>query len=207
LIGPLRDPAVYERALGVRGHLVENQMSAKFNIHLTVDDGAMEYCLMVNDGLRAITDSVIRFGRSSTMTPHVSLLMGELHPATELRTLADLTRSVVEGQAVVTFFVDAPRLEKGRNRYVLSDLRESSDFLVLWRRLKAVLDGPYLKVPNDQTADPHLTLGYIEGDHQAVEAYLRSIRAGFRIRCPEVEISNVGPKGTCVDSLFRFALK
>ena len=48
----------------------------KINIHLTLDDRALGYCYEVNSGIPSITPSVIEFGPSQPMIPHISLIMG-----------------------------------------------------------------------------------------------------------------------------------
>jgi 2'-5' RNA ligase len=176
----------------------------KINIHLTLDSRALAYCHEVNAGIRRITTSIIEFSESSRMIPHISLIMGQLLDHVTLEEVARITAEVVSTEKVLVFRVDGPYLENVRNRYVFSDVHGGDAFLNLRQRLHARLNGSHLVVQSDYTEQAHLTLGHVEDRREEVRAYLQSVRAGFDVRCPAAEISDAGPKGTCVNSLFRF---
>ena len=179
----------------------------KVNIHLTLDGRAIDYCYKVNSAIRGITESIITFGPTNEMIPHISLIMGILIDDASLPMVAKLTREAVSNESIVVFNVEPPYLEDVRNRYVFSDVRTGNAFENLKRKLQSVLDGKYLNVQTDYTDRPHLTLGHIENKKDEVRDYLRGVPANFSVCCPAVEISNVGPKGTCISSLYKFDLK
>lgn len=178
----------------------------KINIHLTLDERGLAYCYEVNSRIRAITESVIEFGPGSPMIPHISLIMGQLRDD-ELRNISEITASAVGGEAPLAFFVDAPYLEDVRTRYIFSDVRDGDNFMRMKRKLHSSLDGKYLDVQTDYTEVAHLTLGHVENRKDEVRKYLGGVTAGFSIYSPAVEISDAGPKGTCINSLYKFLLK
>lgn len=179
----------------------------KVNLHLSLDQRGRDYCYSVNAGIRRITTSIIEFGEGSSMIPHISLIMGQILDHKPLEEVASITGEIISAENGVVFKVEDPYLENVRNRYIFSDVHGGEAFSNLKQRLHAQLSGTYLAVQADYTEQPHLTLGHVEDNREKVCAYLRSVRAGFYICCPAVEISDAGPKGTCVNSLFRFDLR
>lgn len=182
-------------------------MRRKLNIHLMVPDVALRYCIEVNKGIRDITDSVIVFDQTSPMIPHVSLLMGELDESSSLEEVARLTQNALTGIAPIRFYVHPPYLENVRNRYVFSDVEGGQPLMELKRALFDLLGGRYLHSQSDYTEQPHLTLGHVEDRRNEVRIYLNTIQAGFTFVSDTVEISDAGPKGTCVNSLYKYVLR
>jgi 2'-5' RNA ligase len=182
-------------------------MRRKLNIHLMVPDVALQYCLQVNKGIRDITDSVIVFDETSPMIPHVSVLMGELDENNSLEEVAELTQDALSSVAPIKFYVHPPYLENVRNRYVFSDVEGGQPFMELKRRLFSLLGERYLQSQSDYTEQPHLTLGHVEDKRNEVRIYLNTIQAGFTFVSDTVEISDAGPKGTCINSLYRHVLR
>jgi|ERR1035441_3088072 hypothetical protein len=179
----------------------------KINIHLTLDKRATVYCYEVNRGIRGITTSIIEFGPSAHMIPHISLIMGQMRDDAGLITIAKITQDAVSDESAIVFSVDPPYLEDVRNRYVFSDVRAGGAFENLRRKLHSLLNEKHLDVQTDYAEMPHLTLGHVDDHKDEVREYLRGVRAGFSICCPAVEISDAGPKGTCINSLYKFDLK
>jgi hypothetical protein len=178
----------------------------KINIHLALDPRGLAYAREVNAGIRRITNSIIEFREASPMIPHVSLMMGELLEQATLEEVSRITREVASSQCALVLEVGNPYMESVKNRYVLSDVHAGEVYASLKKKLFALLKGTHLITESDETEKGHLTLGHVENHREEVQEYLRNVRAGFEMRCPAIEISDVGPRGTCVNSLFRLAL-
>jgi hypothetical protein len=181
-------------------------MERKINLHLTVPEVARDYCVAVNRGIRAITDSVIVFDKDSPMIPHVSLLMGQVDESTSIEEVAALTRGALDAVQPIKVYVHPPYLENVRNRYVFSDLEGGESLLELKQNLFELLGQKYLHSQSDYAEQTHLTLGHVEENRNEVRIYLNTIGAGFTFVSTSVEISDAGPKGTCINSLYTFSL-
>jgi hypothetical protein len=178
----------------------------KINIHLALDKPAIEYCMEVNAGIRSISDSVIVFDVNSPMIPHISLVMGTLLNDVDLLMIKKVVEEAASEFQPIQFHVFPPYLENVRTRYIFSDVEDGKGFVNLKNKLQQSLQDKYMCIQNDYSDQAHLTLGHIENNREEVKKHLHQIRANFDFLCTEIEFSDVGPKGTCINSLFRISL-
>jgi len=178
----------------------------KINIHLTVDESALTYCREVNAGIRKITNSIIVFDDESPMIPHISVIMGKIDDNQTLSEIADVAGNLLSDWRPLIISVGPPYLENVRNRYVFSDLDGGQAFKKLKQEFHRALKARYLHVQTDYTDQAHLTLGHVEDKRDEVRRYLSQVQADFEFVSKELEISDAGPKGTCINSLFKYEI-
>ena len=179
---------------------------AKINIHFTLDAQTREYCRTINTEIRKLTNSIIIFDDNSPMIPHISLVMGELDPNYTIEHIASTIRNVSGYLKPMTFCVLSPYLETVRNRYIFSDIDTDTAFSSLKRQFHDLLNPKYVLAQNDYTEVPHITLGHVEEKQEKVREYLASVKTDFTFTSEHIEISEVGLKGTCINSLFLYRL-
>jgi len=179
---------------------------AKLNIHLTLSREALSYCQLVNNGIRQITNSIIIFDENSPMIPHISLIMGELDNKYTINDLIQKVKNFSLKTNSLHFHINPPYIENVRNRYIFSDVDCSDEFSILKKRLYKLLGSKILHCQTDYTEIPHITLGHIEDKAEIVKNYLVDIKADFDFTSSSIEISEAGPKGTCINSLAIFEL-
>jgi hypothetical protein len=178
----------------------------KINLHFAIDARGTAYCERVNSGIRQITPSVIHFGEGSTMIPHISLIMGVLREGSSLEDLIATAGESFSSHRAPIVRIGPPYLEDVRGRYVFSDILNAEDIVATRQRLAARVAGIHLDVQTDYTELPHLTLGHVEDRSEEIRRYLATVPVESEIACPAVEISDVGPKGTCINSIWKMAL-
>jgi 2'-5' RNA ligase len=179
----------------------------KLNIHLTLDNKTLNYCRQVNAGIRKITESVIIFDHKSPMIPHISLIMGELDDNYSVAQLAQIVKKTISHVRPFQFRVLSPYMENVRNRYIFSDVQSGETFGMLKTKLHEVLGSKVLHSQNDYSEVPHITLGHAEEKHEEIRKYLSGVKANFNFTSNAVEVSEAGPKGTCINSLHIFKLR
>lgn len=178
----------------------------KLNIHLTLSQNVVCYCREMNRTVRKLTESVIDFEANPPMSPHISLIMGILDEKYDLDALIAKVRTQCARFRPLTFRVLRPYLENIRNHYVFSDVVGDDDFVVLKQTLHTALSGTYLHTKSDYSEAPHITLAHIEAKSTEVREYLSNVIADLECVCDSIEISDVGPKGSCINSLFCLPL-
>ncbi len=181
----------------------------KLNVHFTLKEEARTYCRMVNAAVREITPSAIVFADDSPMIPHVTLAMGELD---ETRVgIAEFIKHV-EGMASlvrpIRFSTGHPYLEDVVHSYVFADLDGGQYFLDVRRKaIEGIQSGWLSDVGGSYGLQPpHLTLAHISEQRERVRLRLAEIPPGPVFVSGVIEISDVGRKGTCVNSLAVFSV-
>lgn len=178
----------------------------KLNVHLAVDERTVQFCRLVNAGIRNIADSSIVFDDHSPMIPHVTLAMGELSASKTLEGLILATKTLAYGAQSLTLNLGRPYIGNLMGRYVLCDVEENPKLTELRKVFLDSLLISYLIAPDMYSEIPHLTLANIEAQQDQVRTYLATIKSLPQILCTQIEISHVGPKGTCIDRLFAIDL-
>jgi hypothetical protein len=140
------------------------------------------------------------------MIPHVSLIMGVLRPGSALEDVIDAARAIFSDYPAPTVRIGPPYLEDIRGRYIFSDVLNADDIVAMRGRIADRVAGVHLEVQTDYTEQPHLTLGHVEDRSEEIRRYLATVPVEPEILCPAVEISDVGPKGACINSVWKMAL-
>lgn len=182
----------------------------KINIHFTVDDKTIRYCRNVNARIRDITSSTIVFNENSSMIPHITIVMGEFDENKfSLDQIWKVVSNNIKNARPIKFYIPKPYLENSVNRYVFSDVDGGRSFLDLREQIKNIMQNGYLENMGGSYGEqpPHLTLAHIENEQDKVRSYLTTTKAGFTFTSKRVEISDVGPKGTCINSLKIYDLR
>lgn len=180
----------------------------KLNIHLSLDQEAQRFCREVNAGIRSIVESTIIFDENSPMIPHITLVMGELSPSCTLADLSLLTTSISKRYFSLKIRFGKPYVENHKNTYIFMDAEHNHELLELRRDFAERALGSHLLSSEKYSETPHLTLANIRAtEKEAVGAYLQSLQPALEVVCNAIEISHVGPKGTCIDSIFIIPLK
>lgn len=185
-------------------------MMRKVNVHFTLNDEAYSYCRMVNMAIREITPSAIFFGNDSSMIPHITLVMGGLDEGNiDIAEFIAYVEKTASHISPVQFSPGQPYLEDVVHSYVFSDLDVSSYFLNLRQEvieksqsgLLSDIGGSYGLQP------PHLTLANVSEHRDLVRQKLAELPPGPAFISNSIEVSDVGRKGTCINSLAVFSLK
>lgn len=181
----------------------------KINIHMKVDEVTEEYCQKVNAGVREITDSIIVFGKETSMIPHITISMGELNEQkNSIDDVVTIVKETISKLSPIQFWVHSPYLENVVNQYVFSDVDGGSVFKDLREELTMKLGREHLDNIGGSYGEqaPHLTLAHVIEKQQEVRTFLKTIKAEFGFDSNSIEISDVGPKGTSINSLYVFKL-
>jgi len=190
--------------LGIEGEL--KSMKRRLNVHYILDEAGRDYCVRINAGIRQITESSIRFGHEpDSAIPHITLVIGDLHEGSGIETLARAVKMATDGARRCSFRIGRPYISHLNGRYVLSDVEPDSSFLELQASLESSLSS-HIDLSRSADKTPHVTLGYIMKDYGSVRDYLLTVPADLQIFGRNVEISDVGAKGTCTNTLFSIHL-
>jgi hypothetical protein len=183
------------------------KLSKYLNVHGKMDKEGEEYCIRVNREIRSITESIIRFGPESTDTlPHITLAMGPLREKADLEDVAEAVGASINGLLRPILHIGQPYVSRTNGRYILSDIVEDLSFKRLRTAVRQGLDPLFQSLGKENDSVSHVTLGYVEHDQDLVSDRLQSMSARISTVIESVEISNTGPKGTCVDSIYVFPL-
>lgn len=178
----------------------------KINIHLTLQEDAIEYSRSVNMAIRNITCSEIVFDESSPMIPHITLVMGMVRDNISLEEIATITRRMAAETKPIRSIIRPPYLETKRNRYVFSDVFDGEILAKLKRDFYTTMVPEFLTTQSDYTDQPHITLAHVTEKQEKVVALLQTFSQSIVSTSPEIEISDTGSKGTCINSLYKFKL-
>lgn len=180
---------------------------AHVNIHLTVDEQTLAYCRAINLAIQQVTQSPIVFSDESPMRPHVTLVVGHTHAPEKLEDVVSAVSSEVEQTPPLTLRLLTPYLwpSEGDERFVFSDIENADAALDLRARLLRRLDGQYMDIEHSSLVQPHITLAYVRAITEDVTQLLHSSAPTTPLHCRRVEISHVGPHGTCIDSIYSAA--
>jgi 2'-5' RNA ligase len=179
----------------------------RLNIHLALDEQTTQFCLQVNAHIRRITNSAIVFSNTSPMIPHITLVMGDFVPSQTFEALIQATEILVQKMKPLTLKLDQPHISPLKRRFVLCTIREDSALTALRMMMRETILGTYLTIPYARPRPPHITLAHIYHRQEKVHAYLKSINELPQVVCSHIEISHVGPLGTCTDALFALHLE
>jgi len=172
----------------------------RLKIHLPVDEQTVQFCRRVNAQIRKITDSAIIFSDTSLMIPHITLVLGELVPSQTFEGLIRITQALAQQVKPLTLKLSQPYIDP-RN-YVVCAIQETPALTALRISMRENIMGVYLTTRVPRFDVMHMTLAHVDAQQEAVNAYLNLIRERPLVVCTHIEISHVGPKGTCIDRLF-----
>ncbi len=172
----------------------------RLKIHLPADEQTAQFCRKVNAQIQGITDSAIVFNDTSSMIPHITLVLGELVPSQTFEGLAKVTQALAQQVKPLTLKLSQPYIDQ-RN-YVVCAIQENPALTVLRSSLRENIMGVYLTTRVHRNDIAHLTLAHIDAQQKQVNAYLKMIQEIPQVECTHIEISHNGPKGTCIDRLF-----
>lgn len=177
------------------------------NIHLTVDDQTLAYCRTINQAIQQVTQSPIIFSDASPMRPHVTLVVGRVRAPEMLEDVVAAVSSEVEQTPPLTLRLLTPYLwpSEGSERFVFTDIEDAAATLDLRTRLLRRLDGHSMDVDHSSLVQPHITLAYVRAITEDVTQLLHSSAPTTPLHCRGVELSHVGPHGTCIDSIHSAA--
>lgn len=178
----------------------------RLNIHLALDEQTTQFCLQMNANIRRITHSAIDFSNKSPMSPHITLVMGDVVPSQTIEALTKATKRLVQKMKPLTLKLDQPHISPLKGRFVLCNIQEDPALTELRIMMRENILGTYLTTPYAHPRPPHITLAHIYRRQEKVHSYLKSINELPQAVCSHIEISHVGPLGTCVDRLFALHL-
>ena len=174
----------------------------KINIHLKVDDAVVAYARSVNAQVRAVTPSIVVFDDTSPMQPHITLAMGYLQDNVSVDDICVAVEMFAKSMSPLALSLSAPHVLE--NGFVFSDV--SPDNVSILKQNMTVLMADKLQDLKHADKGSHLTLGWIEQAFEAVADRLKTYSNKLACTCRSIEISDAGPKGTCVKSLAVFPL-
>jgi len=178
-------------------------MNNKMNIHLALDDQAIGVCREVNQAIRRVAPSIIVFDEMSPMIPHISLAMGRAMAAAFATAIPGILERLAKAATPIRFGLRTPYLEDVRGRYVFAELEAPPEFFSLREVVRdQVVRDSLMELQNDYTPVPHITLAHVEENGSEVSAFLSTVRMPPSITAVALEYSDVGPKGTCLGSLY-----
>jgi len=178
----------------------------RLNIHLALDEQTTQFCLQVNANIRRITPSAIVFSNTSPLIPHITLVMGDVVPSQTIEALTKAVNRLAQPMKSLTLKLDQPHISPLKRRFVVCTLQEDPALTELRMLMRENMLGTYLSTPYAHPRPPHITLAHIYRRQEQVQAYLKSIHELPQAVCSHIEISRVGPLGTCVDRLCAFHL-
>lgn len=180
----------------------------KINVHIPVQGEALTICREINARINTVSPSVIRFDGDSSMRVHITLVIGALPNEGDLPTVI---KEVADIAAMAAPFVmkTTQRLyiEEARNRYVFWDLAATRDFTRLRAQVAKSIGHLLVRASEVIEETPHITLGHVESEHDRIRALLRAFEREIAVPVTAVEISDAGPKGTCIDKIASFELR
>lgn len=181
-------------------------MSRKINIHFAFAPESVAMLRAMNARLRTFTSSLIVFDETSPHIPHVSLLMGTLKTDEDLAVIANATEATARRYRRRHLILRRPYLENVRNHYVFCDVANEAAVVDVRDCLRDVLLS-YLSVQDDYAEVPHVTLAHVGIDHPSIEPILGGFPDERQVTVVGIEISDTGPKGTCINPLYRYPLQ
>ena len=172
----------------------------RLKIHLPVDEQTVRFCRRVNAQIQRITDSAIVFSDTSLMIPHITLVVGELVPSQTFEGLTKLTQALAQQVKPLTLKLSQPYIDP--RSYVVCAILEDPTLMALRTSMCENIMGAYLTTRIPRFDITHLTLAHIDAQQEEVNTYLNMIQEIPQVVCTRIEISHIGPKGTCIDRLF-----
>lgn len=192
------DRAIFTRAIIAK--CKRRIRMGRLKIHLPVDEQTVHFCRRVNAQIQRITDSAIVFSDTSLMIPHITLVLGKLVPSQTFEGLTKITQALAEQVKPLTLKLSQPYIDS--RSYVVCAVQEDPTLIALRTSMRENIMGAYLTTRIPRFDITHLTLAHIDAQHEKVNAYLNLIQEIPQVVCTRVEISHIGPKGTCIDRLF-----
>jgi hypothetical protein len=158
-----------------------------------------------NAGLVARGGDEIAFQPHGPAIPHCTLLMGVVQDERAFSAITDRLPQAVSGLMPVSWRLAPPHFVSARAGFVFSDVIDANE--VIGDRLmieEAV--GDYMRtVPHGGVHNPpHVTLGYIKSHELPPTPAWPA--GGLTVVRDRVELSTVGPRGSCIDVLASWSL-
>jgi 2'-5' RNA ligase superfamily len=180
-------------------------MRRKINVHFVFAPDTVTALRRMNAQVRAFTPSLIVFDETSPHIPHVSLQMGTTNTDADLAPVAAAVEAVARRNSRRDLVLLRPYLENVRNHYVFCDVANAEAVVDVRQELERALHG-YLTVQDDYAEIPHVTVAHIDVDHTSIAPVLAQFPDHLSATVSVIEISDTGPKGTCVNPLYSYAL-
>jgi 2'-5' RNA ligase len=180
-------------------------MSQKINVHFAFAPDSVTLLRQMNARLRAFTPSLIVFDETSPHIPHVSLQMGTLNTDDDLPLVAKAAEATARRYRQRDLILRRPYLENVRNHYVFCDVANEDRVFDVRDELRQAL-ASLLIVQDDYAEVPHVTLAHISIDHAEIDPFLGEFPDRQAATVVAIEVSDTGPKGTCVNPLYRYSL-
>jgi 2'-5' RNA ligase len=180
-------------------------MGRKINVHFAFAPDTVAALRRMNAQLRAFTPSLIVFDEASPHIPHVSLQMGTMNTDDDLAVVAAAVEAVARRHSRRDLVLLRPYLENVRNHYVFCDVANAEAVVDVRQELERAL-GEYLAVQDDYAEIPHVTVAHVDVDHSSIAPMLAQFPNYQNATVSVIEISDTGPKGTCVNPLYSYEL-
>lgn len=187
------------------------QKERKLNLHLKLDVNISTLVKEINIDINKEDQPIIDFSSNEKiMIPHITVIMGYLDEYKySVKELIEKIVPLIRSFPALPFSLSQPYIENQKHNYVFSDVTFGDEFKQLQNLLFEHLEPNVLNVQTDFNKQSHLTLGYVTSNHARVSQMLASKYNNFVIegKSTTIELSDVGPKGTCINSLWSYDLQ
>ena len=183
----------------------------KLNLHLSIDDKTASFVKSINEDIINITNSEIDFSANNNlMIPHITIVMGYLDEYKhKLKELIEEFSLLFRDVEAIPYSLSAPYIENYKNNYVFCDVELGDGFRKLQDKIFNQFVPDILIVQTDFNKQAHLTLGNINNNQVLVKNMLSSKYGKFHQNglATSFELSDVGKKGTCINSLWNYDIQ
>ena len=180
-------------------------MGRKINVHFAFAPDTVFALRRMNAQLRLFAPSLIVFDEASPHIPHVSLQMGTMNTDDALSSVAAAVEAIARRRSRRDLILLRPYLENVRNHYVFCDVANAEAVVDVRQELQIALRR-YLTVQDDYAETPHVTLAHVDVEHASIAPVLEQFPDRQNATVSVIEISDTGPKGTCVNPLYSYEL-
>ncbi len=182
-------------------------MARRLNVHLTVDLMTAGYARRLNEAIRALSDSLIVFDDASPMRPHITLVMGEAMDSEPSAAMQDALSVAVKASraTVLSLELERPYYVAGTG-YVLADVAPMNTLDSLIACVRGALVPRFVQAQDREGWVPHVTFARVDPGVPAVDRHVESQHPHGPVIASAIEVSNVGPAGSCIDGLLRLPL-
>jgi len=180
----------------------QGRIETKINIHIPIRGDLSEYCIIVNDKIKSITNTEIDFGYTSFQIPHITLYMGYLRSEELYGELFKRLHEYSKRLHPFDITFSKPYLKKPKGNYLFLDTDQGEMIIKLKQEIKEILDDLIAPLDWDVVNEPpHLTLAYINAEQHKIEDLLKNIALPSKLNANAIEVSFCGPRGSCLGTI------
>src|SRR5689334_13556253 len=171
------------------------------NISFTLSHDVREEVLKLNSIIVRDGFSEIDFSGPSAPIPHITLLMGEVDSADDLKALIEALQYFGQHHEPISYEIGRPYLRRPSRNFIFVDTLPQSEFrlfrLELHQILSKFIDCDLHGGPKNIS---HITLGYAHGVYPGIDNLIQVARPAKGI-ADTFQIAKTGQRGTCLGAI------